>query len=341
MKKKSLLLAFLAVSILTFGQATLPFIEPFSYDEGTLGSQNGWSASTSTVVAGSLSYSGLYASTGGKLSFGNVSGGGTQKILFTQQEGNTVYASFLMQVTELPDCGTFSYKYNVCFGNASGTFAGCINIFPDQSDPSNKFFIGVCKKNKNGYLGTTSTINSEITWSSESYPINTTMMIVLGYDLGTPGEIVKLWINPSSSSFGISSAPSPTLYDATTVSTLSSGVNLKQFIFRSGVNTPPMLMDELKIGTSWADVTPKIVTGMKNVSQSSLKLSASVLKDQAYLIGGNDQTKIDFYSLEGQLVKTVNASGSSPFFVNDLQKGIYMAKITSGNIENVQKVVKE
>jgi len=340
MKKKSLLLALLAISTLTFGQATLPFIEPFSYEEGTLGTQNGWSASTSTVVAGNLSYTGLYAPTGRKLSFGSVSGGGTQKILFTQQEGNTVYASFLMQVTELPDYGTFSYKYNVCFGNASGTFAGCINIFPDQSDPSNKFFIGVCKKNKNGYLGTTSTINPEITWSSQSYPINTTMMIVLGYDLGTSGEIVKLWINPSSNSLGVSSAPSPTIYDATTVSALSSGVNLKQFIIRSGVNTPPMLMDELKISTSWADVTP-IATGIKNVSQSALKLSTSVLRDQAYVIGGSGNSSIHFYSLEGKSVKTVNVTGGGLFSVSDLNKGFYIAKITSGNMENVQKVVKE
>jgi uncharacterized repeat protein (TIGR01451 family) len=249
--------------------ASLPFYEPFNESVGSFSgtSIRNWIAATTNanVVASPLAYTGLWTTpNSNSVSYGgNISETvASQKIGFTQQTLGTVYASSIIKVTSLPDATSFMYKYNFSFYNAAGTYAGCVNLFPDPADPTNKFFIGVCKKNNNSYTGSApyTTANSAITWSAASYTINTPILLVMGYDLTTAGEVMNLWINPDQSTFGAGSAPTATLSDAVTASTLTTGKNIIGFLFRSGAVSPGMNMDELRIGTSWADVTPQTPT---------------------------------------------------------------------------------
>jgi uncharacterized repeat protein (TIGR01451 family) len=249
--------------------AALPFYEPFNESVGSLSGSNirNWTVATTyaNVVSSPLAYTGLWSTpNSNSVSYGgNISEAiASQKIGFTQQTSGTVYASSIIKVTSLPDATSFMYKYNFGFYNAAGTYAGCVNIFPDPADPTNKFFIGVCKKNNNSYTGSApyTTANTAITWSASSYSINTPILLIMGYDLTTAGEVMNLWINPDQSTFGAGSAPTATLSDAVTVSTLTTGKNLIGFLFRTGAVSPGMNMDELRIGSSWADVTPPTPT---------------------------------------------------------------------------------
>jgi len=250
--------------------AALPFYEPFNESVGLFSgtSIRNWIAATTyaNVVTSPLAYAGLWTTpNSNSVSYGgNISETvASQKIGFTQQTSGTVYASSIIKVTSLPDATSFTYKYNFSFYNAAGTYAGCVNLFPDPADPTNKFFIGVCKKNNNSYTGSTApytTANSAITWSAVSYSINTPILLVMGYDLTTSGEVMNLWINPDQSTFGAGTAPTATMSDALTTSPLTSGKNIIGFLFRTGAVSPGMNMDELRIGTSWADVTPPTPT---------------------------------------------------------------------------------
>lgn len=264
--------------------AALPFYEPFNESVGSLSGSNirNWIAATTyaNVVTSPLAYTGLWTTpNSNSVSYGgNISETvASQKTGFTQQTSGTVYASSIIKVTSLPDATSFMYKYNFSFYNAAGTYAGCVNLFPDPADATNKFFIGVCKKNNNSYTGTApyTTANTAITWSASSYSINTPILLVMGYDLTTAGEVMNLWINPDQSTFGGGSAPTATLSDAVTASTLTTGKNLIGFLFRTGAVSPGMNMDELRIGTSWADVTPPIPTFSSAASGSSVWSNAA------------------------------------------------------------------
>ena len=70
----SFLLMMIFASLMSLGQATLPHHDPLNYTvPGPLQTQSGWTALNSgdnlAIAAGNLSYSGLPASTGNKLTF--------------------------------------------------------------------------------------------------------------------------------------------------------------------------------------------------------------------------------------------------------------------------------
>jgi hypothetical protein len=82
-----------------FGQVTLPHLDPLNYTAAqSLTAQTGWTlvntATTDMLISsGSLSYSGMVASTGNKVAFGST--GEDAAKLFTQQTSGTVYYSCL------------------------------------------------------------------------------------------------------------------------------------------------------------------------------------------------------------------------------------------------------
>ena len=73
-------------------------------------------------------------------------------------------------------------------------------------------------------------------------------------------DVANLYVNPDPSSFG-GAAPAPTVTAQTTTGGDYSGTNIRSFIFRQGntlsnVNPAVVIADELRVGTSYADVTP-------------------------------------------------------------------------------------
>jgi hypothetical protein len=104
-------------------------------------------------------------------------------------------------------------------------------------------------------------------WSSGTQTINTTLFVVISYQIvsGTSNDVVNLWINPTPGS----SMP------AATHSATNSGTdlaNLNRILLRqdAATTTPFVEMDELRVGTTWADVTPAGATINLLASPSSL-----------------------------------------------------------------------
>ena len=316
-------------------QSQVLVYDGFDYTAGDLGTNGGWvPRSTGTdiqVVSDNLTYTGFANSVGNAAQFSTSLGGKDPQLAFSAQSSGVVYTSFLLKVTDVS--GATAPRYSLGLSNAadpadsSGNYTACLYI----KTSTGGYQIGINR-------GTTDT---DTQWDPTEYTLSSVVLVVVSYDI--TNQVSKLWINPASSSFGSTSEP-------ISVATASSGnfpgtnSNTIASVFFRQTNTqnPMMVIDELRIGTSWSDVTPKKATAVSNLLQNnSLKLSTSVLKDKVSVIGGKDISKIDFYSLDSKLVKSANVSGNNSISVNDLSKGLYLVKLTSGNRTNTQKVVKE
>jgi hypothetical protein len=84
------------------------------------------------------------------------------------------------------------------------------------------------------------------------------VLIVVSYEFieGTGNDVVNIWVNPSAASLGAATPPAAT---ATVTNTGGTDLgSISQFFIRqdSDTETPFIDMDECRVGTSWADVTP-------------------------------------------------------------------------------------
>ena len=280
-----------------------------------------------------LAYDGLSTdASSNAISFGGSGSIGSNKIGFTQQNSGTVYASFIINVVGLQSWGTNPYKYNFCFTNSANTFAGAINIFPYASDPSNKFIIGVSKRNSNSYSNANApynTANQAIVWGSKSYPLNTNILLVVRYDLSTAGDVVSLWVNPDKSTFGATTPPSATIIDASSASTIASAHNLAYFNVRTGAGSPAMLFDELRIGTNWASVTPpvvstKIIPSSNNTGQDYVYFQQNML----FVVGLTQDCPVELYFSDGKLLGSYWLTNGATN-IGILQSGIYIVRVLS------------
>ena len=79
------------------------------------------------------------------------------------------------------------------------------------------------------------------------------------YDFTTSSNSVKLWINPTNTTFGASNEPASGFISATNG---TDGFTIDRFNIRQNIPTgsssvpASMQWDELRIGLSWAAVTP-------------------------------------------------------------------------------------
>ncbi len=243
---KYLLTAFFMMSSVgVWGQVTLPNHDPLNYTVAqSLVTQTGWTllngaTSDLLISSGSLNFAGLPASTGNKLSFSST--GEDAAKLFTQQTTGTVYYSFILNVTALGLLNaTGGYFTSLTEGAPTPTnFGGTVWVRSDGAG----YNIGINPR----------TTAANTVWSSGTTATNTNIFVVISYQIvsGTTNDVVKMWINPTPGS----SLPAPTLSATNTGTDL---LNLNRILIRQddAAATPFVEMDELRIGTTWADVTP-------------------------------------------------------------------------------------
>ena len=199
-----------------------------------------------TILSGSLSYTGLPTSQGNSVSFAGGSGaaGGDRLPLSAAVTSGTVYYSFLMDVTSLgtlPTSGVFWAGFNNTSGS-SAALATSVGARLYARSATGGFQLGV---QQNG--GTT-------LWdSTDTFTTGTTLFIVGSYTFvsGVNQDTASLWIDPT---IGPATPPSATLSGA--VGTDLPTGQVASFVLMDRISTEPTgVFDELRIGTSWADVT--------------------------------------------------------------------------------------
>ncbi|MEO0092079.1 MAG: T9SS type A sorting domain-containing protein [candidate division WOR-3 bacterium] len=244
-------------STITVLPTVIPLIEDFDYTVLTSLTYNGWSPHSAAgsnpimVTSPGLTYSG-YLSSGIGNAANVIGGAGSREDVnrtFTPQTSGSVYAAFMVNVASAPT----TEDYFLHFGPFSiGTmFRGRVFV---KSDGGNLKF-GLSKG---------SSTASVIT--NNNYSFNTTYLLVLKYTFnpGTNDDEVKLWINPPLSG---TEPPADLSHTDGSISDLS---NCGSIALRQGSNAYDLIVDGIRIGTSWGVLTGLEPPTIANITRSPL-----------------------------------------------------------------------
>ena len=334
--KSYITVSFLLIGFLGWGQVTLPHHDPINYTVGQgLQTQTGWTSLNSgdalLISSGNLTYAGLSTATGNKVTFDGA--GIDAAKLFTQQNSGTVYYSFLLNITSLGSLNTTG-GYFTSFNEGTGSnFGGTVWLRSDGAG----FDVGINPR----------TTAANTVWSTGTQSINTTLFVVVSYQIvaGSSNDIVNLWINPTPGS----SMPAVTL---TATNSGTDLANLNRILLRQDgtTSTPFVEMDELRVGTTWADVTPADATINLLASPSSLTgfnyiETAGPSASQNFILSGtslngtdvtltaptNYQISEDNSSFSSSITLTAYNGSNKTIYVR-LKSGLTAGSYTSENI---------
>lgn len=201
------------------------------------------------IAAGSLSIPGLMASLGNSVTYGNTSPAGAAPRLGLEATYTvgTLYYSFAFRLIDLANIGTGA-KILAGFNNSTGSQTGQPTVYGAQFQVRAAGF---------GYNVGLSKISSTI-WDNTVHAVGETLFVVGSYTLNTGStsdDTSAMWINPFFTTFGAPAPPAPTLTSAAG-NDISSQV-IRSLLLRDALSTEPVvIIDELRIGTNWASVTP-------------------------------------------------------------------------------------
>ena len=233
---------------------SLPITENFEYTPGTLLTSNGWVAHSAggtnsvTVNASSLSYTG-YVNSGLGNSVTTISSGEDVNRAFGSVTSNSLYASFMINVTAAQLTG--DYIFHFAPENSTLLFFGKLFV---KADASNNLAFGLAKN-----------VNTSAVYTPFSYALNTTYLVVVKYTFNsgtTTDDEVKLWINPVLD--GIEPAATLTQTDGGT-----DALALGMFALRQGTaaNASTQIIGGIRVADSW----------VPNSSQTTFQLSVNVI----------------------------------------------------------------
>jgi stage V sporulation protein SpoVS len=239
MKRLSLIAMGVGCMLFQSAQATLLFSEAFNYNTGVLGgnvnpgNSTAWSAGSAniTVVSGNLTYPSLTDQGGNELQIANGAAGTIYNTFATQTSGQ-IYYSFLFDPTVVNSANNYFTAMNPGTSTPNGS-SDAIDAYYYSS--------GKIELRANAAAATAGT--------GTALTIGTTYLIVEEIDL--TAKTASLWIDPSSSTFGTLTPPTAT---ATISGITATAIDNVGFKAQSG--TGSFLIDNLHIGTTWADVTP-------------------------------------------------------------------------------------
>ena len=269
----------------------MPYCEPFNYPVGSnLGGQINPSFLTwddvgtdtagpyVSTIAGSLNVPGLPAPVGNSIQFGGL--GKSARFSFPPSSvvtDGTLYYSFVLKITD--STGTSSSGIFIAgFNNTSGTQPNQPTVIGTRvyiRSASGGFNLGLSKN---------SSTATDWTWDSRVFTNNQTIFIAGSYTFNpatTNDDMASLWLNPGSSYFGVANPPPASLVNANGPDIGSARIASFVFFQRSSTEPAAMLADELRIGPTWASVTPppsailSTLTGLTNLGNGVFQFSYS------------------------------------------------------------------
>lgn len=303
---------------------TLPLYEGFDYTVGDdLGAQPNWenySGGTTNpidVVAGSLSYPNLMASTGNSVF---LEGGSVDsEITFTPVTTGDVFSSFIVNVSDLSNITDLTDGGYVVI---LGSFDVRLWIHPDTDPVATTYDIAIT----NGSSGSN--------FTTEKFNVGENVFIVMSYNVETGA--INGWVNPLSADLG-GSAPAALITDSDT----SPSGFMDTFALRqdSTGETPAMIFDELRIGTSWADVTPTTLS-TEDFNKNTFAVYPNPATNGFVNISStsNEAIAVTVFDILGKQVinQTVN---NNVLNVATLTSGVYILKLSQNENVTTKKLV--
>jgi hypothetical protein len=219
------------------------------------------------IVEGDLSYPGLLSMGGGRSAGFGGNGDHAMMNLPVGPGGfltGTIYYSFVLRMTNLTGLdtnGTFfaGFTQLQSYDHPYGTPMAIGSRVWIRSDGAGGFNLGIQKGGKGPAYG-------PVAWETSSRAVSNTLFLTASYNLtGTAGnsggidDEADLWINPDLSTFGAASPPTATLAATETAGDIND-LDLQRIasfiLLDNADNEPAGQIDDLRIGTEWADVTP-------------------------------------------------------------------------------------
>jgi hypothetical protein len=334
-----LFVGLLAVQV-SFGQ----FYDGFT-GTGTIGgscsdspptcNENGWfshsntanNSGTMSIVAGNLSYTGLAAPTGGKVS---IPGNATtpRDINADISSAVTGDVGYFSAIVNIPSQATKAWEYFIHFSQS-----------PGGSNATGSFFArtGVQITATGLVFGLYATSGGTATMATE-VPFGT-HLIVVKFDKSVQPNVCYMWVDPTSLG---GTEPAYTITNNTTGATPTYISTYGGICIRNSANTPVGYeIDEIRAGSTWASVTPAS-SGINNASAVKFEMypnpATTVLNVKA-----ENLSKIVVSNTIGQQVVRVNTPrNEEQIDIAALQSGVYFVTVTDmdGN-SSVKKVIKK
>ncbi len=233
-----------------------PIYEPFS-GTGSLSANPNWTTHSGT--AGQIQFLTTTSDVGNSLSYPQLASpqGNRVRIVRTNSEdvnrgfvavtSGALYYSALIKILDtlgLPASGDNFGDYFLHFGTTSGssvtTFFARLHIRKGSS--GNTVQIGVANR------GAASSVQP--TFSTNNLAVNQTHFVVVKYDIGSGAA--SLWINPTTN-FGAATEAGGALTNTAGTASISQAASI---CIRQGTSTGNIEIDEIRVGQTWASVTP-------------------------------------------------------------------------------------
>ena len=219
-------------------------------------SSNNWTTHSVTtgqtttidLIAGSLNYTGLAASAGDKLYFFSNANATSRDVNTPITTTSTVcYYSALINIIDNTQIGATNPDYFMCLGATAGTSVTTLGA---------RLGIKSVNTGANYRLSILNTSGGTPVYTEYTQDLNfgTTYLVVVKYDRSTTPTTAYLWINPSSLG-GAEPAGSVSNNSGTNTFTAFASMCL-----RNSSTTPKAEIDEIRVGATWADVTPICAT---------------------------------------------------------------------------------
>ncbi|TGE20910.1 T9SS type A sorting domain-containing protein [Hymenobacter metallicola] len=219
--------------------AQLLLEENFLYASGEALTTRGWTGHNATGTTPILTSNGGlarsdYNATGGNAAALTASGEDIHRTFAPVAPGTPVYAAFLVQVGSSTGA---DYFFHLGPDPISTTYRARVLVKPGTT--AGKVQFGVSGS------GTTAV------YDPTEYETGTPYLLVVRYSFGSSGTETRLYVNP-----GVSE---PTASNATsTEAATSSPTNIGSVALRQGSNTSPLLLDGLRVGTTFAVVRQQL-----------------------------------------------------------------------------------
>ena len=354
MKKKLLLVSTLLLSLSqAFSQyenaakgqtpRTLPIHENFDYTvgenlcmpEGSLKGQ--WASPVDNNVDDVIVESPSWLTTMPYYS-GNalyIQGGNTDpQLLFTSTNSGSIYMSFVCKITEKDptSLGNGGERF-IGLGQPSTSTIGNTNStasFYFQKTGTDTYKLGITRA---------STLN-DVEWGTASYTFGTELYIVIRYDIDPSNSTVHLHVIPNG---GIVPAAEPTTATIFTQKGSSrSSVNAVMIRQNGNSTTPEVIIDELRVGTSWSSGTGTIPLKVAKNEVAGLNVYPNpVSNGVVYISSDSAEAKaVAVYDILGKQVIQKQVSNGS-VDVSALSKAVYLMKVSEGAALSTKKIVIE
>lgn len=236
--------------------ASLIFYDGFDYPglPTPLNGKSDWTSHSGTedelqVVAGSLGFSGLQSPTGGKVELLEAQTEDVgRNFAAVTGDGNTVYASVLLNCTKAPVFGTTGdyllhfYQGDLPTGGSNFNFRARLYISSADASETGILF----------GIRPTSGSPDPSEFGSTVYDLNTTHLVVLKVTLSDGDEQFDVFVNP------VPGSPEPATAEYSVADdVIDPAIGVGRFALRQGSTSAGSFeIDELRVGTTWESVTP-------------------------------------------------------------------------------------